>query len=258
VQRAVELIVISARVEHCVVENCSLREGSKLMSDTPCDHKTVQPFIKASRRSEIVAKLATQAASLALAASATIGAAQASNKSAEVTKGHAETHKSGTLRPDIMLASNVLPNINSLNEDPEIIQKPVNDNPKTVQDTKIARDTVQMKRLKEQQDKSKDIKESSDTKTTKEGKEVKEDKDGKEASDSGGGGGDGKLVAEEDGLSPMLQPNHGYWQPTAFETGNTRNLPVVRLDIAIWTPLTADVRAPKLKPATLLMRKPMV
>jgi hypothetical protein len=194
------------------------------MSDTPRDRKSVRPFIKASRRSEIVAKLAAEAASLALA---TIGAAQAADKSAEVAKGHAETHSTAEARKASMPMPGVI-----LASDPDPSQP--------VKTKEQAKDDKETKELKEAKDEAKDG-----------------ISDSPFGSGDGDGDGDGTTMADDD-ISAVITGMHVQPELSASELGNTRNLPAVRFDTTTWTQLTAEACALRLKPATLLMRKPIV
>jgi|GEM_PF-3745673 hypothetical protein len=242
------------------------------MSDTPRDHKGVEPFIKASRRSEILAKLAAQAASLVLAANVGVGVAQASTKSSEVTKGHAETHAAGqtprarTLRPGMVLANDTLPAAPLAKSSKDL----TNDGPTPKgKETKETKDVKDVKDVKDTKD-TKDTKDVKDTKDTKEGKdakdtkETKETKEGKDAKDTKEVTTENKQLKEfkeeketkesEDGKLPDLSPTAAVPVPTAYET----EFAPLHVDGAIWAPLSDEAGGPRLKPATLLMRKPIV
>src|SRR5580658_10025898 len=215
------------------------------MSDTPRDHKGVEPFIKASRRSEILAKLAAQAASLVLAANVGVGVAQASTKSSEVTKGHAETHAAGqtprarTLRPGMVLANDTLPAAPLAKSSKDLTNDGPTPKGKETKETKDVKDVKDVKETKE----TKEGKDAKDTKeVTTENKQLKEFKEEKETKES------------EDGKLPDLSPTAAVPVPTAYET----EFAPLHVDGAIWAPLSDEAGGPRLKPATLLMRKPIV
>jgi hypothetical protein len=234
------------------------------MSDTPHDRKSVQPFIKASRRSEILAKLAAHATSLALASSFSMGVAQAGDKSEEVAKGHAEALHAGhapkarVLRPGILLASD--------SNLPSAVQKQVKEGKdhkdvkdvKDVKDTKDVSDTKKIKEVKDGKD-GKDFKDVFDGKLGKDGKDDKERKEDKEAKEDKDVH-DGKADSDVDPsvhpgfASDYSEPERA--KPPSVESAPTAKQAVLRLDGALLTPL--DHFDASLKPSTLLMRKPIL